>query len=151
MARRYVEAEDDSIKGINVTPLVDVVLVLLIVFMVTATFIVQESIEVDLPRAASGGESIATTLNLVLDRDGKLFLDGAESTLDDARLAVQAALAEDQDARAVISADKRVSHGQVVELIDLVKTQGLSKFAINIEKDSTAPPSPATPSAGSSP
>lgn len=151
MARRHVEPEDEMIRGINVTPLVDVVLVLLIVFMVTATFIVQEAIEVELPRAASGGESIATTLNLVIDQEGTLFLDGNRSSLDDARRAVREALAKDQDSRAVISADRRVPHGQVVELIDLVKTEGLSKFAINIEKDSTAPSSAATPSAGQSP
>ena len=132
--------DDEMIAGINVTPLVDITLVLLIVFMVTATYIVKETIEVELPRAASGGETVGTTLTLVLDKDGKLFLDGAPITADEARVAVRAAVAQDKDAKAIIGADRSVSHGQVVEVIDLVKTEGLTKFAIHIEKDAAAAP-----------
>ena len=130
---------DDMITGINVTPLVDITLVLLIIFMVTATYVVKETIEVDLPKAASGGETVGTTLALVIDKDGKLYVDGSETGADHARELVRAALATDKDAKAIISADKRVSHGQVVEVIDLVKSEGLVKFAINIEKDATEP------------
>jgi biopolymer transport protein TolR len=126
---------DDIIAGINVTPLVDITLVLLIIFMVTATYVVKEAIEVDLPRAASGGETLNTTLAFVLDKQGKLYLDGAETGSDAARLAVRSAIAKDKEARAIISADRSVSHGQVVEVIDLIKTEGVVKFAINIEKD----------------
>ncbi|HWV38124.1 MAG TPA: biopolymer transporter ExbD [Vulgatibacter sp.] len=139
MAGNAQEHDDEMIAGINVTPLVDVVLVLLIIFMVTATYIVRETIEVDLPRAASGGESLGTTLNLVLDKEGRLYLDGAESDFAAARVAVQEAVAKDKDTRAVISADRSVSHGQVVEIIDLVKKEGMTKFAINIEKDTASP------------
>ena len=130
--------DDEMIAGINVTPLVDITLVLLIIFMVTATYIVRETIEVELPRAASGGETVGTTLSLVLDKQGKLFLDGEERTLAEARLAVRAAVAKDRDAKAIIGADRTVSHGQVVELIDLVKAEGLAKFAINVERDESA-------------
>ena len=72
-----VEEHDDEITGINVTPLVDITLVLLIIFMVTATYVVKEAIEVDLPRAASGGQTVGPTLAFALDREGKLYLDGA--------------------------------------------------------------------------
>jgi biopolymer transport protein ExbD len=126
---------DDMIAGINVTPLVDITLVLLIIFMVTATYVVKEAIEVDLPRAASGGETLDTTLAFVLDKQGTLYLDGAETGSDAARLAVRSAVAKDEGARAIISADRSVSHGQVVALIDLIKTEGVVKFAINIEKE----------------
>jgi biopolymer transport protein ExbD len=133
-------AQDDEemISGINVTPLVDVVLVLLIIFMVTATYIVKETIEVDLPRAASGGETVGTTLNFVLDKEGTLYVDGEETTHPAARALVKRAVAEDKDTRAIIAADRALSHGQVVELIDLVKSEGLTRFAINIEKDASA-------------
>ena len=130
--------DDEMISGINVTPLVDITLVLLIIFMVTATYIVRETIEVELPRAASGGETVGTTLALVLDREGRLFLDGEERTLAEARLAVRAAVAQDREAKAIIGADRSVSHGQVVEVIDLVKSEGLTKFAINVERDESA-------------
>lgn len=136
--RRLEEVEEELISGINVTPLVDVTLVLLIIFMVTATYIVKESIEVELPRAASGGESLGVTINLVLDVEGDLYLDGKKSSLAEARRSVREAAARDKDAKAIISADKRINHGRVVEVIDLVKSEGLSKFAINIEKDATA-------------
>lgn len=138
MAGRAQDNDEEMISGINVTPLVDVVLVLLIIFMVTATYIVKETIEVDLPKAASGGQTVGTTLTFVLDKQGKLFVDGEESSFEKARASVRAAVAEDKDARAIISADKGLSHGAVVELIDLVKTEGLVKFAINIEKDAAA-------------
>jgi biopolymer transport protein TolR len=71
--------DDDSgrmITDINVTPLVDIVLVLLIIFMVTATYIVNPTIKVDLPKAATGTDQTRTTLALTLDRTGALYLNG---------------------------------------------------------------------------
>ncbi len=127
------EDTGDEITGINVTPLVDVVLVLLIIFMVTATYVVKEAIEVDLPRAASGGETVGPTLAFALDREGRLFLDGAPASPESAREAVRAALARSAEARALISADRAVPHGRVVEIIDLVKREGLTRFAIDVE------------------
>ena len=134
MATQLEEHGDETISAINVTPLVDVVLVLLIIFMVTATYVVKEAIEVDLPRAASGGETVGPTLAFALDRDGKLYLDGAPASAEAARDAVRAALAKSAEARALISADRAVSHGRVVEVIDLVKAEGLTRFAIDIER-----------------
>ena len=126
---------DDEITTINVTPLVDVTLVLLIIFMVTATYVVKQAIEVDLPRAASGGEIVGPTLAFALDRDGRLFLDGAPASPEGARAAVRAAVARSAEARAIISADRAVSHGRVVELIDLVKREGLTRFALDVERE----------------
>ncbi len=128
-----VEEHGDEITAINVTPLVDVTLVLLIIFMVTATYVVKEAIEVDLPRAASGGETVGPTLAFALDREGQLFLDGAPATAETARAAVRAAVARSGEARALISADRAVSHGRVVEVIDLVKREGLTRFALDVE------------------
>lgn len=130
--------DEEMISGINVTPLVDITLVLLIVFMVTATYIVRESIEVDLPRAANGGESVGELINVVLDQEGALYLDGIRA--DEAALVARARQAIDKDAaaRAIISADKNARHGAVVHVIDLVKGAGIAKFAINIEKDALA-------------
>lgn len=133
---------DDAITGINVTPLVDVTLVLLVVFMVTASYIVKETIEVDLPRAASGGETVGPTLAFTLDRDGRLFLDGASVDRDAARAAVRAALARSAEARAIIGADRAVAHGEVVALIDLVKREGVTRFAIQIARDDAAGAAP---------
>src|SRR6185295_7892028 len=75
----YQSSDEDGgqmISGINVTPLVDIVLVLLIIFMVTTTYIVNPSIKVDLPKAATGSDQVKTTLGLTLTKDGSLYLNG---------------------------------------------------------------------------
>ncbi len=130
--------DDDMITGINVTPLVDITLVLLIVFMVTATTLAKEAIEVDLPRAAQGGETVGPTLSFAIDKAGALYLDGQPVTREAARDAVRGALRKSPEARALIGADKAVAHGEVVSLIDLVKSEGLTRFAIQIAHDTAA-------------
>jgi biopolymer transport protein ExbD len=125
---------EDIISDVNVTPLVDVVLVLLIIFMVTASYIVRESIDVDLPRAAHAGEAAGTTLAVVLTREGDVFLDGVKLGDEALRAEVRAATAKDREARAVISADERAFHGAVVRVIDLLKGEGITRFAIHVER-----------------
>jgi biopolymer transport protein TolR len=139
-----VPQQDDSeeITGINVTPLVDIVLVLLIIFMVTANFIVRETVEVDLPRAAHGGETVQGLINVVMDRDGKIFFDGAEVGEEELVRRIAEALEKDKETRAVISADQTLNYGKVMHLIDVVKGQGIAKFALNIQKDAASAPGP---------
>ena len=121
------------ITDINVTPLVDIVLVLLIIFMVTTSYIVNPSIKVDLPKAATGSDQVKTTLGLTLTKDGSLYLNGDKT--DDAGLQryIATELPKNPDLQAVIAADKVVPHGSVVHVIDLVKRAGVRKFAINVE------------------
>jgi len=138
----HASSSDESITGINVTPLVDITLVLLIIFMVTASYIVKESIEVDLPRAAAGGETVGETLTFAVDKDGVLYLDGQPVAREAARVAVRAAVGRSPEARALIGADRAVPHGEVVALIDLLKSQGLAKFAIQIVHDEVAGATP---------
>ena len=129
--------DDDSggvISEINVTPLVDIVLVLLIIFMVTARFIVNRAIPVRTPKAVSGQE-IKTTLALTLDEARVLYLNG-ERVEDRAKVSeyVQKAVAANADIQAVITADAAVAHGEVIGLIDLVKLAGVTNFALTVEK-----------------
>lgn len=132
---------EDEIVGINVTPLVDITLVLLIIFMVTANFIVRETVEVDLPRAAHGGETVQGLVNIVIDKEGRLFFDGAEVDETGLKSRIDEALGKDKDTRAIISADQQLNYGAVMHLIDVVKGKGIAKFALNIQKDA-APPAP---------
>ena len=127
--------DDELISGINITPLVDIVLVLLIIFMVTTTYIVRDAIEVDLPRAAHAGEATGSTLAVVLTRDGTIYVDGVKRTESELAARTREVVAKDRDARAIISADKGALHGAVMRVIDVVKGEGVSKFAINIEKE----------------
>ena len=122
--------DDDIITAINVTPLVDIVLVLLIVLMVTSSYLVNKAINVELPKAATG-ETTATTMSISLDVDGRLYLDGA--IVDEAHLQrrIRAAYSKDPEVKAVISADGRVRHAQVVTVIDILRREKVTKFAIN--------------------
>jgi biopolymer transport protein ExbD len=132
-------AEDEGpLAAINIIPFVDIVLVLLVIFMLTSATIVRASLKVELPRAASGGSRVDSTVNLVLTKRGELFLNGTPMPLPQAALAVRRQSAASAKTQAVISADKGVEYGKVVELIDLVKQNGITAFALDIERG--APP-----------
>jgi len=103
------EDDDELISGINVTPLVDVVLVLLIIFMVTATYIVRAAVEVELPRVAHGGEAAGTILTVVLTRDGKVYLDGVQRT--EQELVARTRLWQNCPARCLLSSSYLVGEG----------------------------------------
>jgi biopolymer transport protein TolR len=126
--------DDDGINEINVTPLVDVMLVLLVIFMVASIYIVKDAIEVDLPKAASAGETLDTTLSIVIDREGGLYLNGRPSPRDVIAQACAQASAKDANAQAIISADQNVKHGDVISVIDLIRSNGLVRFAINVKQ-----------------
>jgi biopolymer transport protein TolR len=134
VAQSAFDNDDEGITGINVTPLVDVTLVLLIIFMVTATYIVKETIAVELPRAAHGGETVQKTFAVLVTKDDQAFLNGVP--VDDGGLvqAVQQARASGEDVQAIIGGDKRASHGAVTHVLDVLKGAGVTKFAIQIEK-----------------
>lgn len=127
--------DDEGITGINVTPLVDIMLVLLIIFMVASSYIVRNTIEVDLPKAATGGESLDTTLSIVIEPDGELYLNGEPTDLAALSAACAAVAKKSKDAQAIIAADKTVPHGRVVKIIDLIRKNGVLKFAINVEPE----------------
>jgi biopolymer transport protein ExbD len=133
-----VSDDEGEITGINVTPLVDIVLVLLIIFMVTANFIVKEAKEVDLPSAAKANDTLQETVNLVIDKDAKVYFDGIE--VDDATLRrkLREAASKNKDVRAMIAADKQLDYGRVMTLIDTVNVEGIAKFALNIQRIAAA-------------
>lgn len=123
------------ISGINVTPLVDVVLVLLIILMVSANYIVSRSLKVDLPRTSTSDESPDKPNTVVLQKDGKLLFN--EEPIEERELVRQLkeAVSQNADLTLVVSADKEVSHGTVVHLLDATKAVGVAKFAINVQPE----------------
>jgi biopolymer transport protein ExbD len=121
---------DEIISDINVTPLVDIVLVLLIVLMVTSSYLVNKSISVELPKAATG-ETATPTLSISLDVEGKVYLDGEVIEMPALRERIRSAYKADPEVKAIISADGRVTHAQVVSIIDTLRLEKVTKFAIN--------------------
>jgi biopolymer transport protein ExbD len=130
MAGAAKQEEDDLITSINVTPLVDIVLVLLIVLMVTSSYLVNKAINVELPKAATG-EATTPTMSISIDLVGKLYLDGTAITSAELQDRVHASYQKDPDLKAIISADGRVRHAEVVGVIDLLRREKITKFAIN--------------------
>jgi biopolymer transport protein ExbD len=124
---------DEAITGINVTPLVDIVLVLLIIFMVTANLIVSKSVPLDLPKAATGAE-IQTVFSVVLAADGTTQVDSRTVPNDDNILGLaKAAHEKNAELRAVIKADSAVPHGRVIHVLDLLKQAQVSKIAFGVQ------------------
>jgi biopolymer transport protein ExbD len=124
----------EPITGINVTPLVDVVLVLLIILMVTAGYIVAHAIPVDLPKTATG-EATSLTLAITVDASGRTYLDADPVEQTELRGRIRLAKQRDPETRAVIAADGATPHRNVVSVIDLLRLEGISRFAINVQPD----------------
>ena len=132
-----VYSDDDDgggiISDINVTPLVDITLVLLIIFMVTARLIMNRAIPgVEAPKAASG-EEVRTTLALTIDQHRALFVNG-QAVPDEQAMgaALRHAVAQNPDVQAVITADNAIPYGDFVSLIDLVRLSGIKKYALTV-------------------
>jgi biopolymer transport protein ExbD len=121
------------ISGINVTPMVDVMLVLLVIMMVSAQYIVSQSLKVELPKASSSTESVSSIAAVTLTKDGKLYYDQKPVTEGEMVDKFKSAIAGNKDLNLIVTADKEVQHGNVVRVIDLAKLEGIVKFAINVE------------------
>ncbi len=127
MRRRGIIAE------INVTPLVDIMLVLLIIFMLTAHLIAKQGIEIELPKAAPNAALPPTMLAITLKADGAIFLNDQPTTPAALRDAIKAAVAKDPKTVAVVAGDKHVSHGRIVWVLDTVSSLGVTQFSIQID------------------
>jgi biopolymer transport protein ExbD len=130
----YKDGEAEIISEINVTPLVDVVLVLLVIFMITAPILAARGILVNAPTTVSG-EQVATPLQVALrrmpDRSIRMYVNGRElASYDAVRVELERARKSDPDIKAVIAADIDVPYGEVMQAIDQIKRSGIQKFAL---------------------
>lgn len=125
--------DDGMVQGINVTPLVDITLVLLIIFMVTAKLIVSQSLPLELPKASQGQQDAQMQLGIELHANGDLTVNGKKLANDDAILPIaKEKLAQTPELRAIIRADTTVQHGRVIRVLDLLKQGGISKIAFGV-------------------
>lgn len=117
------------IEGINVTPLVDIMLVLLVIFIVTAKILVVPAVPLDLPKATTS-EDVQVVMAVTVPAHGPTQLNG-QAMVDDEALVLQARqlLAKQSDVRAVIQADGAVAHRRVIATMDALRRAGLSKVA----------------------
>ena len=125
-----------AIVGINVTPMVDIMLVLLVIMMVSSIYIVSRALKVELPKTATSDESTQSPMTVTLTKDNKTYFNN-EPVADDVDLSArfQKARAAAGEASLVVTADAQALHGRVVHVIDLAKLQGVTKFAINVASE----------------
>ncbi len=139
MAGTGANYEDDDggggmIADINVTPMVDLTLVLLVIMMVAAPLIVNNpSVKVELPKAQNGEETQKSTISLTLRKDGSLFFNETQITEAELKTRIADESAHNRELQAIIAGDKGVPYGAVMHLLDLVKGLGVAKFALNID------------------
>lgn len=128
--------DEGEITGINVTPLVDITLVLLIIFMVTTSIITNpEGLRVDKPEAATGQSQDRASLLIVCRKDGTTAVDGKEVTTDDEIVAaIRNAIGSDREVQGIVQCDTKAEVGRMVHLIDLLRAGGITKYAIATEK-----------------
>jgi len=142
----FSDNDDEGISGINVTPLVDIMLVLLIIFMVTATMIANKALDLKLPEAESAAPVNPNDkpMQFALDKEGKLYLDSKVITLDE----VAGKIAEEKAKRpgvalaAVISADAATPYALVIKIIDVIRKNEIQDFALSTDPASNPPPPP---------
>lgn len=134
MAGNFGGSDDDVISGINVTPLVDVVLVLLVIFLMTAPVIYQSAIKVQLPKANTGEEAASKSpLTFTVNAGGTVFWNGEELSWETLATRLKALGPKTGDETAIISADQATPHGVVIKLMDSLRAAGLVRFALNVE------------------
>lgn len=129
--------DSETISEINMVPLIDIILVVLIIFMVTAPALIKPSVEVNLPEAASGDETTPSLLNIALTADGQVLLNNEEVDEDETKRLSKDEVERNPEVQAVIIADRDLPYGQVIKVLDWVKSAGVKNFAVTTDKPVT--------------
>ena len=120
--------------GINLTPLIDVLFILIIFFTVSSTFLEQPGIELKLPEAESSQSHTAQKVIVYVDNDENIFLNDDPVELDNVAEAVEALISAPTDKSVVLHADEEVSHGIIINIMDLLRKRGIYKIIISTSK-----------------
>ena len=139
MAGKF-DSGDDGINDINITPFVDVVLVLLVIFMVTAPVMIKESLKVNLPKTLTSDITTkAASVGIAITKEGQVLFNGKLLSPDSLNTELKSIAAKAPETNFLISADTETKHGDVVRMIDLLKRNNLNRFALQVEKVKDTP------------
>jgi biopolymer transport protein ExbD len=125
--------DDDLVQGINVTPLVDITLVLLIIFMVTATFVTEQGLKVTLPKAATQEASPTPALTVTVASGGRLRLMKMDVDMVSLRADLAHEVGLNPDVKVLLKADKDLPYGQVAAVLDAIKLAGVKRCALAMD------------------
>ena len=131
MAMASQSSDDDEIGNINITPMVDVILVLLVIFMVTANFLKKESININLPKVQAADPNVA---QVAITRDGKILLEGQSTTEEKLFANLQRDSKFRPNMRLTLSADENLSYGTITKLMGIIRKAGVTKIALSVKK-----------------
>jgi biopolymer transport protein ExbD len=126
--------DDDEIGYINITPMVDVLLVLLVIFMVTANFLKQESVNINLPKVNAADPNVAQSIQVALTKDNKLLMEGIDTTEE----ALVRKLSQESkyrpNMRVTLSADERLAYGSIARVMGLIRQSGVTRIALSVKR-----------------
>jgi biopolymer transport protein ExbD len=127
-------SSSETISEINIVPLVDIILVVLIIFMVTAPALIKPSVAVNLPEAGSGDETTPSLLNIAVTADGTVLVNNEEVDEEGAKSLAKTEVERNPEVQAVVIADRDLGYGQVIRVLDWVKSVGVKNFAVTTDK-----------------
>ncbi|MBI3551819.1 MAG: biopolymer transporter ExbD [Elusimicrobia bacterium] len=125
---------DGPITAINVTPFVDIILVVLIIFMATAPIIARRAIKVDVPKAAHHDRAATEAKSIVYNAKRELILEGKKLSSDELKSLLAAGTRADPDLHVTLSADKTIPYGDIVGVLDLVRGAGVRKIGLEVSR-----------------
>jgi biopolymer transport protein ExbD len=137
MAGKSFDSNDsgEGINDINITPFVDVVLVLLVIFMVATPIMVKESLKVSLPKTnTSDTPSKAPSIGIAITKEGQILFGGSLISEENFHLKLADIYKSAPETQFLISADADSRHGDVVKVIDSLKKNNLNAFALQVER-----------------
>ena len=126
--------DDGIISDINITPMVDVMLVLLVIFMITANFLKKDSININLPKVAAADSNMRESTQVALSKDGEFYLDDKPVTEEYLLTFLAREAKYRPNIRVTLSADESISYGSVSRLMGLMRRSGVTKIALSVNK-----------------
>lgn len=134
MAGQSSSGDGEEIGSINITPMVDIILVLLVIFMVTANFLKKESININLPKVDSADANVAQSVQVALTKDGKIMLEGSETDGPRLQAQLQRDLKIRPNMRLTLSADSSIPYGKIAETMGLIHKAGVTRIALSVKR-----------------
>lgn len=133
MSSNYID-DDGTVTGINVTPMVDIMLVLLIVFMVTANFVAETGLKVTVPKVQSSEDTTTVSLAVSIDGKGQLFLKGTKVDVNNLRSSLGQQVIINPNVKVTLAADSKLTYQQVADILAAIKEAGVAQVALITQK-----------------
>ena len=134
MASQTNSSSEEAISDINIVPLVDIILVVLIIFMVTVPTSVKPTMDLNLPESSSSENKEASPLNFYVSQDGNIYFKNSEVSEEEVKNISKEELAKNQEISAVVTADKNLTYGRVIQLLDWIKSTGIKSLSVTTEE-----------------